>query len=188
MSVKLYKLWINLFPFLRGAFLALFYRVFRGKVRIGGGLRVKSNTEWKLFPGCTFVVGKNLIVSKDVTINVAKKAALKIGDNVGIGNRCQIVCHKHIEIGVGTVLAPNVMIYDHNHVFDCDNGVRQREFVDGEVIIGKHCWLGAGCIVLKDVTIGDNCVIGAGSVVTKSIPTGSVAVGSPAKVIKSNKK
>lgn len=186
MSVKLYKLWINLLPLLRGAFRTLLYRVFRGRVRIGGGLRVKSNAEWKLFPGCSFVAGKKVIVSKDVTINVSKDATLKMGDNVGIGNRCQIVCHKHIEIGEGTVLAPNVMIYDHNHVFDTENGVHQREFVDGEVIVGKHCWLGAGCIVLKDVTIGDNCVIGAGSVVTKDIPSGCVAVGSPAKVIKSN--
>jgi acetyltransferase-like isoleucine patch superfamily enzyme len=76
------------------------------------------------------------------------------------------------------------MIFDHNHVFDEKNGVHQREFSEGEIVIGKHCWLGAGCIVLKDVHIGDHCVIGAGSVVTKDIPFGSIAVGSPAKVIR----
>ena len=39
-------------------------------------------------------------------------------------------------------------------------------------------------IVLPGVTIGDGCVIGAGAVVTKDIPDNSLAVGNPAKVIK----
>jgi serine acetyltransferase len=37
---------------------------------------------------------------------------------------------------------------------------------------------------MPSVTIGDNCVIGAGAVVTRDIPPNSVAVGTPAKVIK----
>jgi acetyltransferase-like isoleucine patch superfamily enzyme len=35
------------------------------------------------------------------------------------------------------------------------------------------------------VTIGDNAVIGAGSVVTKDIPENMIAVGTPAKVVRS---
>jgi maltose O-acetyltransferase len=35
------------------------------------------------------------------------------------------------------------------------------------------------------VTIGDDSVIGAGSVVTRDIPPGVVAVGNPARVIRS---
>ena len=35
-----------------------------------------------------------------------------------------------------------------------------------------------------DVTIGNNCVIGAGSVVTRSIPPNSLAMGSPARVVR----
>lgn len=125
-----------------------------------------------------------MIVGRDVTINVSKDASLLFGSNVGIGNRCQIVCHDSITIGDGTILAPGVMIYDHNHKFDFQEGVRQREFESEPVTIGKHCWLGAGVIILKGVAIGDNCIIGAGAVVTKNIPPYSVAVGNPAKVIK----
>ena len=175
---------INIIPALRGAIKAFMFNYTRNNVIIGSRLRIKKHTEWKLFPKCVFSAGKNLIIGKDVTINVAPCANLWIGENVGVGNRCQIVCHKKIEIGDGTVWAPNVMLFDHNHVFDGYNGVHQRDFSDGEIIIGKHCWLGAGCIVLKDVHIGDNCVIGAGSVVTKDIPFGSIAVGSPAKIIR----
>lgn len=180
---KIYKVAINFIPSLRGALKSVFC-IFRRNVSILKGTRIKKGVEWKLFPGCHFEGGRGLIVGKDVTINVSKGASLVLRDRVGIGNRCQIVSHEAITIGEGTVLAPGVMIYDHNHVFDFEDGVRQREFSTAPVSIGKHCWLGAGVIVLKGVRIGDNCVIGAGAVVTKDIPSCSVAVGNPARVIK----
>jgi acetyltransferase-like isoleucine patch superfamily enzyme len=53
-----------------------------------------------------------------------------------------------------------------------------------EVIpIGSDCWIGAGAIIMAE--IGEGTTIGAGSVVTRPIPAHSVAVGNPAKVIKS---
>lgn len=181
---KIYKLYINIYPWIRGFIKSLFFKAFRKNIVIGKGARIKRNIEWRLFPGCCLFCGRNLIVGKDTTINIARNAALRMGDNVGIGNRCQIVSHKYIEIGEGTILAPNVMIYDHNHIFDAQNGVYQREFSDDEIVIGKYCWIGASAIILKGVHIGDRCIIGAGSLVIKDIPDNSVAVGSPAKVIK----
>jgi len=44
--------------------------------------------------------------------------------------------------------------------------------------------LGSGVIVLAGGTIGDGAVIGAGPLATKSIPAGTIAVGSPARVIR----
>lgn len=182
--MNLYKFRINLIPFLRGVFKSLCLKVFRKNISIGQKTRIKRNTEWRLFPGCYYASGKGLIVGKDVTINVAKGASLLIGDNVGIGNRSQIVSHKSISIGDGTILAPGVMMFDHNHLFNGITGVDQRQFDEGEIVIGKHSWLGAGCIILKNVHIGDNCVIGAGSVVNKDIPSGCIAAGVPATIIK----
>ena len=45
-------------------------------------------------------------------------------------------------------------------------------------------WIGANAVITAGVIIGKHCVIGAGSVVTKDIPDGSVAVGSPARIVK----
>ena len=53
------------------------------------------------------------------------------------------------------------------------------------VNIGKNVWIGSNSTICPGVTIGDNAVIGAGSVVTKDVPENMVAVGVPAKVIKS---
>lgn len=53
------------------------------------------------------------------------------------------------------------------------------------IVIGDNVYIGNNVLILPGVTIGSNCVIGAGAIVSRSIPDGSVAVGVPAKVIKS---
>jgi maltose O-acetyltransferase len=53
------------------------------------------------------------------------------------------------------------------------------------ITIGDNVWLGGGAIVLPGVTIGEDSVVGAGAVVTKDVPAGVVAVGNPARVIRS---
>ena len=52
------------------------------------------------------------------------------------------------------------------------------------IVLGNDIYLGNNVIILPGVHIGDKVVIGAGAVVTKDIPDNSVAVGVPAKVIK----
>jgi acetyltransferase-like isoleucine patch superfamily enzyme len=61
---------------------------------------------------------------------------------------------------------------------------RGCEFTRG-VVIGDDCWIGAGVIILAGVSIGSGCSIGAGSVVKANIPPFSIAVGVPARVIRS---
>jgi maltose O-acetyltransferase len=52
-------------------------------------------------------------------------------------------------------------------------------------VIGDDCWIGGSVIILAGVHIAHGSVIGAGSLVTKDIPAGSVAVGVPARVVRS---
>lgn len=51
-------------------------------------------------------------------------------------------------------------------------------------IIEDRCDIGAGVVIAGPITIGHDSVIGANAVVLKDIPPYSVAVGIPAKVIK----
>lgn len=54
----------------------------------------------------------------------------------------------------------------------------------GKIKVGEKTFIGAHAIIMPGVTIGERCIIGAGAVVTKDIPDGCVAVGVPAKVVK----
>ncbi|MEF2655368.1 MAG: DapH/DapD/GlmU-related protein [Eggerthellaceae bacterium] len=52
------------------------------------------------------------------------------------------------------------------------------------ITVGDNVYFGNNVIILPGVTIGNNVVVGAGAVVSKDIPDNSVAVGIPARVIK----
>jgi len=55
-------------------------------------------------------------------------------------------------------------------------------------VIGNDVWIGTRVIILPGVEIGSGSVIGAGSIVSRSIPPYSIAVGAPAKVIRTRGK
>ena len=77
----------------------------------------------------------------------------------------------------------NVMIID-NDFHSLSPEQRDIQPPSKPITIGDNVWLGGHVIVLPGVTIGDGSVIGAGSVVTGDIPPRSLAVGTPAKVIR----
>ena len=111
---------------------------------------------------------------------------LRIGDNTSIQQGCQIIAAEKITIGKNILIAANVLITDHDHLFNHPTKppALLRGLKKAAVTIEDGCWLGYGCAILKGVTIGKRSVIGANAVVTKNIPPYSVVVGSPAKVIR----
>jgi sugar O-acyltransferase (sialic acid O-acetyltransferase NeuD family) len=86
-------------------------------------------------------------------------------------------------IGSGCLIYYNVII---------THDVKIGDFVElspgatilGRAKIGDYSHIGTNATILPDIIIGKNVTIGAGSVVTKNIPDNSVAVGIPAKIIK----
>lgn len=107
---------------------------------------------------------------------------LKLGKNVNIMGEC-ILDPGHcwlIEIGDNVTLAPRVHILAHDASMKKCLGYTKI----ANVKIGTDVFVGANSVLLPGVEIGNKVIIGAGSVVSKSIPDNSVAVGSPAKVIK----
>jgi len=92
-----------------------------------------------------------------------------------------------IEIGKGVAITSGVMILCHQrNLSDYKIGMYAMDcpFKEGKVVIKDGAHIGIGAIIMPGVTIGEGAVIGAGAVVTSDIPPYSVAVGMPAKVIK----
>ncbi|KAK5733685.1 hypothetical protein LTR17_009538 [Elasticomyces elasticus] len=88
-----------------------------------------------------------------------------------------------VTIGDRVMLGPNVSIYAATHETEVQSRRDNVEYTK-PVTIGNDCWIGGGTIILPGVEIGQGSTIAAGSVVTKSVPAWSVAMGSPAKVVK----
>lgn len=147
----------------------------RGRFKAGAALRMYSGSELRTTKNSKVNFGKWITIDKDSLISVLKNGNLFIAAHVGISSNSRIICHNQIEIGEGTILGPNVMIYDHDHKFD-RTGVKQTEFITSPVKIGKNCWIGASSIILKGTIVGDNCVIAAGSIVHGNIPDNTLYV------------
>ena len=97
-----------------------------------------------------------------------------IGPNVVIYNK------DRISIGVSAVVSQDVFLCTASH--DVDSST--FELITRPITISKGAWIGARAIILPGVTIGEGAVVGAGSVVTKNVEPWTVVAGNPAKFIK----
>lgn len=141
-------------------------------------------------------IGNNFTARKNIKLRAFKEfqdqkfePEIVFGNNVSIESDCHIGCINKIIIGNNVLIASNVYISDHMHGLpdysDIEIAPLKRQLSSkGPVIIGDNVWIGEKVIVLPGVTIGKNSIIGANAVVTKDIPEYSIAVGIPAKVIK----
>ena len=107
---------------------------------------------------------------------------IHLGKGVFINSGCKFQDQGGIFIGDESLIGHNTVIATLNHNV---NPQFRSNVIPKSVKIGKKVWIGAGVIILPGVNIGDNAIIGAGSIVTKDIPNDMIAVGNPAKVIKS---
>jgi maltose O-acetyltransferase len=89
-----------------------------------------------------------------------------------------------ITIGEDCQLGPGVQLLTPTHPV-APRPRRDKLEAALPITIGDNVWLGGGVIVCPGVSIGDNAVVGAGSVVTRDIPANVVAVGNPARVLRS---
>ena len=111
------------------------------------------------------------------------------GYNISLGKGsflnfcCVILDLAPVRIGRRTLIGPNVQLLTAHHPFDVAQRAAGLE-AGRPITIGDDCWLGGGVIVCPGVRIGDRVIIGAGAVVTRDIPDDSVAVGNPARVIR----
>ncbi len=161
----------------------------------GGFLKLKFNSCGKLLRAekgvrvlrynCEISLGDKVNVHRHVKLsaygNAGKKAVLKIGNGVAVGDRTEIHAGDSVTIGDGTLIGWDCCIMDRDY-----HKLESETEVTAPVVIGNNVWIGCNTIILKGIKIGDGAVVAAGSVVTKDVPAGALVGGNPARVIKEN--
>ena len=152
-----------------------------------------------MFPFTTIFNEKYIQIGNDTMIgeHVALSAGMmpgqicltnpvvKIGDRCLIGRGSGIVGHLSIDIGDDVWTGHHVYITDQSHGYeDVSQPISQQSQPERAVSIGSGSWLGHGVVVLPGARIGKHVAVGANSVVTGELPDYCVAVGSPAKIIR----
>lgn len=126
-------------------------------------------------------------VMRGSILETGDRGSIAVGEHSWLHPNAHLIAYlEPIIIGKKVLVAPNSAFYPHDH--DVKPGIpifEQACVSKGPIIVGDGCWLGTGVTVLGGVSIGEGAVIGAGSVVTTDIPANTIAVGMPAKVVKS---
>lgn len=147
-------------------------------VYISGNSRIISETSGDIDIGNNCKIGTMTIVED-------RGGSIAIGDNTAVNSFCVLYGHGGLRIGKNVLIATHVLLIPANHHFSDPNRlIREQGETKEGIVIEDDVWIGAGAIVLDGVRIGTGSVIGAGAIVTKDIPPRSIAVGNPARVIK----
>ncbi|TDC38006.1 sugar O-acetyltransferase [Micromonospora sp. 15K316] len=112
------------------------------------------------------------------------------GARIRLGARCFVNFNAvfldvaPITIGADVQIGPNVQLLTPTHPVEPEP--RRAKWESARPItIGDNVWLGGGAIVLAGVDVGANTVVGAGAVVTRDLPPNVVALGNPARPVRS---
>jgi acetyltransferase-like isoleucine patch superfamily enzyme len=134
-----------------------------------------------IFIGSRVFLGRNSILS-------CKDGDIYLEDGVNIGFNCEVFSSSQVTVGENTLLAAYCYLVGGGNY---DLGRQAIAFAEqdgldslGGIRIGQNCWLATDVKVLDGVEIGEGAVIGAGAVVLENIPANSMAVGVPARVVR----
>ena len=131
-------------------------------------------TEISLNSGGYLKIGSGFKMRDGAKLRVRKNAICTIGKNVLINSNNIIACRQSISIGNNVQLSPGVLIYDHDHDYQCLEGLSALKYKCSSVDIGDNVWIGANCVILRGTQIGDNSVVAAGSVIKGVYPANSM--------------
>jgi acetyltransferase-like isoleucine patch superfamily enzyme len=119
------------------------------------------------------------------TILSCKDGDITLGDRVNIGFHSEIFSGSQVTVGRHGLFAAYTYLVGGGHAFErAGVPVLEQERISRGIRVGENVWLGAGAKVMDGVSLGDDVVVGAGAVVTDDLPSRSVAVGVPARVVR----
>jgi galactoside O-acetyltransferase len=160
-------------------------------------------------PEARIDVGNDVVMYRSCEVVALGKGAISIGDMSTLGS-VKMFARSGISVGRYVLFSFGIFIQDYDpHPIDHEErrwdilqmrGLDPTQHLgsDGRhlravpspsaarpIVIEDDVWIGANVTILKGVTIGRGSIIGANSVVTSDIPPFSIAVGQPARVVRS---
>ena len=153
--------------------------VLRGMVFLGKGVELRARRGYGRLE-----IGRWVHIGDGNAIR-CHEGSLRIGDKVVLGKDNTINCYLDVELGAATIIADWVYITDFDHrTDDVHVPIKDQGIVKTPVRIGPDCWIGVKASVLRGSRVGRGSVLGAHAVVRGDIPEYSVAVGTPARVVR----
>ena len=169
-------------------------------LRIGRGVKIQ-NPQWislgdnvTINDYCTLIargetgitLGDGVRLMQGVYLDTESPTGyIECGGRVYIGTYSCLHGHSGLTIGEDSLLAQNITITPYSHIFEDKNrNIYGQGGHTRHVTIGRDCYLGMCVTVLYSADIGEGSVIGSASTVVHTIPPYSIAVGTPAKVIR----
>ena len=155
------------------------FKKFEQKITIGDFVKITEPRNILIGENTTFLsgdflyahdkgsidIGKNCSFNSNVILDASQNGVIKIYDNCLIG--------------------PNVVFRAADHKFNRKKAnINSQGHNRGVITVQKNVWIGANCVITRNVTISEGCVVGAGSIVTKNLPAYTVCCGVPAREIR----
>jgi acetyltransferase-like isoleucine patch superfamily enzyme len=141
-------------------------------VSLGSAFQVHYSCDLKRSIAPYIKIGDSVLLDREVWINIpfapeSGEPAIVFDDGCRVGRRCVISAINQIHFERNVILAPSVLVMDHNHAFeDVRIPIKDQGVTKGGMIrIEEGCWIG-------------------NAVVSRSIPPNSVVTGNPARVVK----
>ena len=156
------------------------------KIRIGDDVAIDDGCvlDAKGTQNRGITLGQGVFLGRG-TILSCKDGDIVLGDHVNIGFHSEIFSGSSVTVGRPGLFAAYTYLVGGGHEFERgDLAVLEQPRSSRGITLGDNVWLGAGAKVLDGVRLGDDVVVGAGAVVTSDLPAGAIAVGIPARVVR----
>jgi len=138
-------------------------------------------------------IGDSVLLDREVWVNIpvlpdANEPVIVFDEGCKVGKRCMISAKNQIHFERNVVLAPSVLVMDHNHAFeDVNLPIKSQGITRGGTIrIEEGCRIGFGAAIIcgkGELVIGRNSVIGPNAVVSRRVPANSVVAGNPGQLV-----
>ncbi len=151
---------------------------FRGPVRLGPGFSLE------IPDAGTLVVGRGVDFRRGFVCEISGNGRVVIGDGTVFTSHALVQCSTSIEIGRRCAFGQAVMLVDGAHAFgDPTRNVLDQGYRYRPLRIGDGVMVMAKCTIFADV--GEGTVVGAHSVVSRPLPAHCLALGAPARPVRS---